>query len=396
MTKLKKASFIAIGVGQGDAFFLERGGRTLLIDGGRSRCGFPAQFRKVTKRDRVDILVCTHNDADHAFGVLGFLESGLTAKEVWLPGSWTDRVEDILLKPDEFAEALLEEIQRLPMSRQAPLSLQVLRDENAEKTTPSETEKSDTAPVDCLSEAFERASAKEVYWDLFSSHPFLVWGQFLRFYNKVWHMDREKFCLFLEALSAAERIRAISSAAYHKGALIRWFEYDSKQNSEGEPDFLMPLNAREILQMRRGRWTALEYLALTTWNKQSLVFLSPDNDNGPAVLFTADSDLSFSGEDGIEKLPWSNGMVITAPHHGSEDNARAYKRFSGEAGNCSDIVWVRSDGRFEARPGHSFLTVYGSRFCTHCRGSNRPKQDVRLTVKSGKWQPVSTKNCCCV
>ena len=46
MTQRKRsARFIAIGVGQGDAFFLERGGCTILVDGGRSMEGFPAQFQ---------------------------------------------------------------------------------------------------------------------------------------------------------------------------------------------------------------------------------------------------------------------------------------------------------------------------------------------------------------
>ncbi|HHW41582.1 MAG TPA: MBL fold metallo-hydrolase [Syntrophomonadaceae bacterium] len=100
-------SFIAIGVGQGDAFFLDNASTTILIDGGRSTQGFPAQFQKVTERESVDILVCTHNDADHANGILGFLQSGLTCNEVWLPGSWTDRLEDILLHPSKFIEELI-------------------------------------------------------------------------------------------------------------------------------------------------------------------------------------------------------------------------------------------------------------------------------------------------
>jgi hypothetical protein len=393
MPKVKKASLIAIGVGQGDAFFLEKGGRTVLVDGGRSRSGFPAKFQMVTDRDRVDIIVCTHNDADHALGVLGFLESGLTCNEVWLPGSWTDRLEDMLLKPDEFAETLLKDIERMRDSRQAALSLQVLGDQTAEKIVPAKAEENDAAPIDCLYEAFDKAVAKEVYWDLFSSHPFLVWGQFLRFYNKVWHLHRNEFSLFLEALSAAERIRAISLEAYHRGASIRWFEYDSASNSGGKSDFLVPLNARETAQVRRGRWTALEYLALTTSNKQSLVFLSPQNDKGPAVLFAADSDLSFP-----QSISWTNGMAITAPHHGSEDNAYAYKRFDKTAANGLDALWVRSDGNSKKRPGCSYLKPLRTRFCTICRGSQRAKQDVRLTVRSGKWKPLSskTKTCCCV
>jgi beta-lactamase superfamily II metal-dependent hydrolase len=75
--------FIAIGVAQGDAFFLECPEVfTVLIDGGRSVGGFASQFQRVTERDRVDVLVCTHNDADHANGIIGFLQSGLGCTEV--------------------------------------------------------------------------------------------------------------------------------------------------------------------------------------------------------------------------------------------------------------------------------------------------------------------------
>jgi beta-lactamase superfamily II metal-dependent hydrolase len=44
----------------------------------------------------VDIVVCTHNDADHANGILGFLEAGLRCKEVWLPGRWLSTLPDVL------------------------------------------------------------------------------------------------------------------------------------------------------------------------------------------------------------------------------------------------------------------------------------------------------------
>jgi beta-lactamase superfamily II metal-dependent hydrolase len=72
MTKSNKRTFIAICVGQGGAFFLQRRGLTALVDGGRSAQVFPYQFQRVTKRNGVDILVCTHNDADHAVAISVF------------------------------------------------------------------------------------------------------------------------------------------------------------------------------------------------------------------------------------------------------------------------------------------------------------------------------------
>ena len=84
--------FVAINVGTGDAFFLERGGFASLIDGGLAQ-GFPRLFSCATGRHDVDVLVCTHNDADHANGVLEFLNAGFCARECWLPASWLEALK---------------------------------------------------------------------------------------------------------------------------------------------------------------------------------------------------------------------------------------------------------------------------------------------------------------
>lgn len=397
MDKVRSSSFIAIGVGQGDAFFLKRAGLAVLIDGGRSIQGFPTQFQRVTKQDRVDILVCTHNDADHAYGILGFLSSGLTCKEVWLPGSWTYRLKDLLLYPGRFTGELISNINEneeklSPDGR--PLLLQDFGDQYSERRGRQEGDKEDTAYMDDLSEALERAAEIEAYErNLLNISPLLPPEVWLYPWHTMWSILESsygKFQLFIEAISAAALIRKIALAAYHMGALIRWFEYDATSKSGGIPNVLVPINAREIFRIRTRHWSAFNYVALTTSNKESLVFLSPANCEEPAVLFTADSDLSFS-----QSIPWSDGMLITAPHHGSEANAHAYHRFIKETANGLGVIWVRSDGRFKTRPGNSYLKFCKSRFCTLCRGSNYPKQDVHLMVASRKWRPIA-RECCCV
>lgn len=395
MAKVKSPSFVSIGVGQGDAFFLERAGLAVLIDGGRSAQGFPTQFQKVTKRDSIDILVCTHNDADHALGILGFLNSGLACKEVWLPGSWTDRLEDLLLYPERFTEELISNIEEIEVSPERHPLLQAIGDQYSERMMQQERANGDITSIDALSEALEMGAEIEGYGGilLYPPPPWPPEDWPSPWYRswRILRRDDRRFRLFIEAISAANLIREISLAAYHTGALIRWFEYDRTSNSGGIPRVLMPLNAHEIVWLRIRRWPALRYLALTTSNKQSLVFISPAHDEEPAVLFTADSDLSFP-----QSIPWQNGMIVTAPHHGSEANAYAYERFTSETTYGLDAIWVRSDGRFKTRPGNSYLKVCRSRFCTLCRESNYPKQDVRLTVVSGKWRPVFTRKCRCV
>lgn len=91
------SQFIAIPVGAGDSFFLERNGRTILVDGGRAEHGFPTLFQKATSRKNVDVVICTHNDADHANGVIGFLKAeNFRCSEVWLPGTWSQALPHVL------------------------------------------------------------------------------------------------------------------------------------------------------------------------------------------------------------------------------------------------------------------------------------------------------------
>lgn len=97
--------FIAIPVAQGDSFYLERDDCSVLVDGGGSRSGFASMFQAVVEANGVNVVVCTHNDADHAKGILGFLEAGLRCDEVWLPGRWLSALPDVL-KP--FPEVLRE------------------------------------------------------------------------------------------------------------------------------------------------------------------------------------------------------------------------------------------------------------------------------------------------
>ena len=199
--------------------------------------------------------------------------------------------------------------------------------------------------------------------------------------------------LLFEALSGANLIREIALAAYRAGSLIKWFDYiGNKIRSKalgGIKDLLVPVNAVEVAQIRRPRRSALEYVALTMSNKQSLVFMSPNEEDSPGVLFTADSELSFP-----QQIRWHNHMIITSPHHGSEHNNYAYKRFLNEAGGI-DVVWVRSDGKFAYRPGNSYLTVNGRKYCTWCRGTGLPKQNIQLILHNNIWQHIHMRKCQC-
>ena len=71
--------FIAIGVSRGDAFFLNEV-RKKLVDGDVNKLGFAQQFSRTTSAGSVDVIVCTHTDADHINGLLGYFEKCSLAK----------------------------------------------------------------------------------------------------------------------------------------------------------------------------------------------------------------------------------------------------------------------------------------------------------------------------
>lgn len=386
--------FIAIGVGQGDAFFIKRrDGFAALIDGGRSRIGFPKQFQRATKRKGVDVVICTHNDDDHAKGIIGFLQEGLHCKEVWLPASWTDRLND-LFHPERFIPELVDNVTKLGEAevsniRERDTLFEGLADR---RETEEIKEAGETVDAEALAERALDENDGENFE--LSFNPLFYWYPcwWFSLTPKLW-TNPLYYRLFVEAIAAGNRIRQITQLAFHRGCRIRWFEYSQSKASGGIPGKLVPVNAREVFRVKVNKLSALMYLALTTTNKQSLVFYSPGEDADPTVLFTADSDLSFQNT-----VPWSAGMMITAPHHGSEDNIAAYKRFQKEMRNPTSTAWVRSDGRFKSRPGKSFLDLRGANvpvFCTLCRDASRLMQDLVFTGSRQGWNPGKTLPCSC-
>ncbi len=83
-------------------------------------------------------------------------------------------------------------------------------------------------------------------------------------------------------------------------------------------------------------------------------------------------------------------MIATAPHHGAESNAIAYREITRWHNNADSIIWIRSDGKFKSRPGNSFITIGGQRLCTVCRPSNHTeRQPVKLLTQNGLAQWIS-------
>jgi hypothetical protein len=369
--------FVALPVGKGDAFFLRRGEFTALIDGGIARAGFCGLFWTTLRRNSVNVLVCTHNDADHANGIIGFLESCLACDEVWLPALWGDRLTDLLNKPAVFVKELAEDI-----GGQRQSTLQKIADELGEVPTGDVPTQEPPQAAPGHGEFLELEQDP----DRADNDP---WP-----YGSIIHPKHLMFMLYelgplmLEAIQAMERIREVAIAAANRGIPIRWFRY-SNTSAHGGNNQLRPLNAIEVARSYR-KVSALNYLALSVSNKLSLVYQSPSIDDQANVIFTADSNLDFNAQ-----INWGVRSIITAPHHGSEANAIAYGRFSRETKDRQPAaIWVRSDGRFKSRPGRSYLSQ-ADKYCTICRSAS-PKQTVSFTSSNGSWLATKqTRQCNC-
>lgn len=371
------ASFSALPVGQGDAFFFSSPSFAALIDGGRSRTALPALLAKRRRVRTLTAVVCTHNDADHAEGLIGLLSSDtVSVSEVWLPGQWASRLRDLFAAPVAFMHEVLVQIDGLGEEERGR-SLAELGDAYTRAT-----ETGDDGPpiVEILDEAIE---ARTLTQDGLARHLPLWLLQWLH------PFDRISTRLFWEAIDAAERIRALAYLAWERASVVRWFDVSSTPPGTATTP-LIPVNSMEIVRVSAKKPDALSFLALSVSNKRSLCFAFRPAPEAPPVLLAADSDLSFQAP-----IPWASGMIVTAPHHGSEANAKAYGRASQEFPNTSSIVWVRSDGRFRSRPGTSFLRQ-PRRYCTRCRPYSGAAQEVRFVGNASSWRPWRVQPCRCV
>lgn len=393
--------FVAVPVGQGDAFFLDKGGWSALVDGGRSISSFASVFQNTTHTDSVNVLVCTHNDADHTNGVIGFLESGLRCDEVWLPGRWLGAVAEVLQPFINVSYILASEISHDPRTENSTrLRLSgttaferyadLMHDStDADRVIGESQETDDDGWTAGLRGLLEQAESWQTHPSSLAPYPGFLHPDYRGVYGLTHPVQWE---LLWSAIEAADRIRRIALAAFHHGIRVRWFEYEPFHPIGVGGAQLQPVNARVIAQVRPFKGTLLRLLALTVSNRESLVFWSPSAQKCPGVLFTADSDLQ-----GVQLPSGISGSIVTAPHHGSEANANAYSAISGKG--CQDVTWVRSDGRYMTRPGKAYLQLSDRRLCTICRlatGKSSRKQAVELFTRKGIWvRKKATAVCGC-
>lgn len=386
------AEFIALPVGQGDAFYLKRGNLRILVDGGKSELGFPGLFRAYTSENDVDIVICTHNDADHVNGIIGFLKQGLICKEIWLPGVWADVLPSALKSYPEKLRDVYESLEEEGYPTLDEL-IEQIEDEppfeehfSRDKIITVKSDENIKPWYEGFEDLLEAASDSTTTEDIYHSFRNYYHISYPGYYSS--HLQ--------PYIAATDRIKEIAILAYHAGITVRWFEYDAHNPSGGIPQ-LVPLNSRELVKIRKRKIEKLtHYIALSVANKRSLVFHSPADSDAPDVLFNADSDLSGVGAEIL-----AANCIATAPHHGSASNRGVYAYVeSWVLGNPGKVNWVRSDGAFPSRPCAAFVHTQGNRFCTLCNASPttgiEPKQAVRLKSTPSSWiAEPNVRACAC-
>lgn len=423
--------FIAFDVEEGDAFFLEieQDGTLVrfLVDGGINKPEFHKQFRAVTGVQELDVMVCTHNDADHVLGLVDHLEYNppLTTKEVWLPADWLPDVTSFLQDPASYLWKCFEALQEVS-DRELLDLLRRLETQESEmpawEDTHTEEVLLETPALDSgmnidPEKANELALAWAIRYIFYHSNPLYYERLLYRMAEKrnVQVRHTVKDCL-LAYLTKVQQLSELVSKAITKKCHLRWFAYDEHHPKGPRQDFV-PLNAREIgfpknvvlpaskLGQPQGPHL-LQYFLKRTYptkiNRRALVFCLVGTDSRPPVLFSSDSDYAFAIRH-PGRICWQDGMLITTPHHGANANVRLSELFKKQrSGQGVPSVWVRSDmpqGALNTtRPSiwYRKLPASAQRYCTICSLPNAQYQTLHLAVVQGSWSiaPGRTAQTC--
>lgn len=102
----------------GDAFLHYRSNGTILVDGGGSSINLAAELVKQSPAvTKIDVVVCTHADLDHANGLKSILTAWkskarrkVSIGEFWLPGRWTEIAREGLTDPKALMSKLTSDM----------------------------------------------------------------------------------------------------------------------------------------------------------------------------------------------------------------------------------------------------------------------------------------------
>jgi Metallo-beta-lactamase superfamily len=341
----------------GDSFLVRNGSFTALIDGGINKTDIIRLLdAKRLHKKHISVVVCTHYDADHINGILGVIRSKYTFDEIWLPEIYGSLANSILRNITELIQYYDN---RTRLENYSSLS------------QPPEYEIEEVTP-DQPDDSFERIDSNLLdYYMLFLKH-FWPWSPLYRAPNRgKMAANLQKICMLV-------------SQSLQSGSYIRWFKYEPTRVAHKVHSGFNAENSRQTSITVYTPQVFDQILHLTTINKQSLVFRYAPL-NLPNILFTADSDLSFLHATPIQLERYS---VVTAPHHGSDENKAAYQRIKGEG-----LIFVRSDRSQKKRPGIGYL-AQKQRYCTICK-TKGPHKEIIVNFRRKKTPSVAGTNCQC-
>ena len=379
--------FTALEVGKGDAFLLQNQGWNCLFDAGQY--SNIISLLKDKGIHRLHLAICSHNDVDHAKGFIELLKDGSIAiDEIWLPGTWASvlkYVQDIGFGPEEVEFLKRVEYEYNKKITDDPI-FRINEDgtfaENNNKIYLLDPESEETIKnfEDRLHRSgfFEMIGSKfyEYYEDLRWWFPRL----YLDFYS-----EHEKEAKYPSLVLAIDRIIKIAGIAYNKRCKIRWFNPVNYCTRYRVNYGFVALNSHEMfcLQKPKDAYCFAQLCLLTVVNEYSLVF-EYWNDRLPIVRFSADSDCICQG------ALYNNHIIVTAPHHGSDDNRKVYNAI-----NNNNVIWVRSDCKTKKRPCALFRSLK-NKYCLACiLFAFRKEIFFEYDKVSKQWNHKSGNSCKC-
>ncbi len=422
------STFIALPLTSGEAFLLrthDNNGneRCILVDSGKKYGKGTRELAAILAKvlppiNHIDFAICTHSDSDHSNGFWSFADDwyGLerTLGEYWLPGAWANAMPDILTDPTKFVTNLMDGALRDSLNNatgnEEPKPGENngdVGDKGSEHSVEARLGLTDDEAAslrwkleetDDTIDAFDRAlkSMQRI------SHNYWFYDQCYYAFKELHRSERlhkvlEASVAFQEVVETARAIRKIAMSALNHKILVRWFDFGKyKKTSKpkgGVLGLLEPCNSVEVRANATPPTNVELFLALrlSRQNVESLVFYRPETETEPGVLFLGDSRLAHGMEkpDPSRQFPPppikpQRKVVVTAPHHGSQNNDYAYTVLTAWLGSDQQY-YIRNGGQTGQTLGHyKKLPDRRCAQCVQCHGKGW-RQCVVLSTNGHNW-----------
>ncbi|MBC8213051.1 MAG: MBL fold metallo-hydrolase [Candidatus Marinimicrobia bacterium] len=364
--------FTALPVKQGDSFLLKSDDKYLLVDGGGNQKHILTLLNnEKIKNKHIHYLACTHYDSDHYKGITGILKSGyFTFDELWLPeitGNIGYTINKIFYDILDYWKHHQKEINEMALDKKNGNRKKntISRINNESKKEIENYERSVTNSIKIISENITRENfeIEDTLQLVNQITPSKL--------NKDLFQKLAEFCI-------------ISKHTINTGKKIIWLEYCASKKHTFLGNNVYVENAIKSGISCYSPYVFFKYLLLSKINQKSLVFCY-DKKETPNVLFTADSDLEFY------KTPivLNDHSIVTAPHHGSACNCKAYCKISG-----SDLIFVKGYNN-KVKNLSSIFLWFTQKYCTRCNTNPTNKQKVDIDYTKGIPPCVVGKPCIC-